>query len=265
MDAVSTVRAVFEVARDRNLTLLAAGFAYYAFVSAIPLVVLLLIIGSIVWGEAFTSFVIEQVGSFLSGSGEQVVQQALSAGAGRTGAGIVGFLLVVWSAIKVVRGLDVAFAEIYATTEDPSLLEQARDGVVTLVGVVFAIALMVAVGAVLRGAILAMVPFPNLVSALALLVGLTVGFLPLYYVLPEADMTVRRALPGAVFVAVGWIVLQFVFQAYLAGSAKYEAYGMLGAVLLFVTFLYFAGILLLVGTTLNYVLGPRPVRSRTEY
>jgi len=31
-------------------------------------------------------------------------------------------------------------------------------------------------------------------------------------------------------------------------------------VLLFVTFLYFAGILLLVGTTLNYVLGPRPTR-----
>ncbi|MWG34292.1 YihY/virulence factor BrkB family protein [Halomarina oriensis] len=261
MNTTSTVKSVVSVAQDRNLTLLAAGFAYYAFASAIPLVVLFLILGSIVGGEAFTSLVVEQVGSFLSGSGEEVVQQALSAGAGRTGAGIVGFLLVVWSAIKVVRGLDVAFAEIYATVDDPSLVDQVTDGLVTLVGVVFAVGLMIAVGVVLRGGVLEMVPYPNLLGALALLVGLTVGLLPLYYVLPETDMTVRRALPGAAVAAVGWLVLQFVFQAYLAGSGKYAAYGFLGAVLLFVTFLYFAGILLLVGTTLNYVLGPRPTRA----
>jgi membrane protein len=205
--------------------------------------------------------VIEQVGSLLSGSGEQVVQQALSAGTGRAGAGIVGGALVVWSAIKVVRGLDVAFAEIYATAEDPSLVEQVVDGVVTLLGVVFAIGLMVAVGVVLRGTVLSALPYPNLVGALALLAGLTLGFLPLYYVLPETDMTLRRALPGAAFAAVGWIVLQFVFQAYLAGSGKYAAYGAIGAVLLFITFLYFAGILLLVGTTLNYVLGPQRISA----
>ena len=261
MNAASTVNAAVAVARDRNLTLLAAGFAYYAFVSAIPLVVLVLIVGSIVGGDAFTSFVLEQVGSLLSGSGERVVRQALSGGAGRAGAGVVGTLLVVWSAIKVVRGLDVAFAEIYATTEEPSLLEQVRDGVVALLGVVFAVALMVAVGVVLRGSILAALPFPNLFGALALLVGLTVGFLPLYYVLPQTDMTLRRALPGAAFAAVGLVVLQFVFQAYLAGAGKYEAYGAIGAVLLFVTYLYFGGVLLLLGTTLNYVLGPRPVRA----
>jgi membrane protein len=260
MNATSTVQSVVSVARDRNLTLLAAGFAYYAFASAIPLVVLFLILGSIVGGEAFTSLVVERVGSVLSGSGEQVVRRALSAGAGRTGAGVVGTLLIVWSAIKVVRGLDVAFAEIYATTDDPSLLEQVRDGVVALVGVVFAVVLMVAVGVVLGGDVLGTLPYPNLLGALALVVGLTVGLLPLYYVLPETEMTLRRALPGAVVAAAGWLVLQFVFQAYLAGSGKYAAYGFLGAVLLFVTFLYFAGILLLVGTTLNYVLGPRPTR-----
>jgi membrane protein len=261
MNVTSAAGSVYTVARDRNLTLLAAGFAYYAFASAIPLAVVVLVVGSIVGGDAFTSFVLEQVGSFLSGSGEDVVRQALSAGTGRAGAGVVGALLVGWSAIKVVRGLDVAFAEIYATTDDPSLVEQVVDGVVALLGVVFAIGLMAAVGVVLQGAVLAMLPYPNLVGALALFAGLTLGFLPLYYVLPEADMTLRRALPGAAFAAVGWLVLQFVFQAYLAGSGKYAAYGVIGAVLLVVTFLYFAGILLLVGTTLNYVLGPRPVRT----
>jgi membrane protein len=252
---------VVDVARDRNLTLLAAGFAYYAFVSIIPLLVLVLVVGSVVGGDAFVNRVVGSLASFLSGGGESVLEQALSAGAGRTGAGIVGLLAVLWSAIKVFRGLAVAFSEIYASAADPSLVEQVRDGVVVGIGIALAVGLMIAVGAVLGTSGLVTLPYQNLVGALALIVGLAVAFLPIYYVLPPVEMTVRRALPGALVVAVGLLVLQFVFQAYLAGAGKYEAYGFLGAVLLFVTYLYFTGILILLGAAVNYVRGPRTVRA----
>lgn len=257
MNATSTAKSLVSVARDRNVTLLAAGFAYYAFVSVVPLLVLVLVVGSVLGGEAFTGFVLSRVGTVLSESGAAVVEQALSGGAGRTGAGAVSLLLVVWSAIKVVRGLDVAFAEIYAVGDDPSLLEQVRDGLVVFLGVGLAIALMVAVGAVLGTDLPVAVPYPNLLGSLTLVAGLVAVFLPLYYVLPPVDVSLRRALPGTILAAVGFLVLQFVFQAYLAGSGKYAAYGFLGAVLLFVTYLYFAGILLLVGAVLNHVLGRR--------
>ena len=257
----STVRAVIDVARDRNLTLLAAGVAYYAFVSTIPLLVLVLIVGSLVGGDAFVNPVVGILSSFLSGDGEQVLEQALSAGAGRTGAGIVGLLAVLWSAIKVFRGLDVAFAEIYATAADPSLVEQVRDGVVVVIGIALAVGLMIVVGAILGAGGRSGLPYANLLGTLALIVGLAVAFLPVFYVLPPVEMTVRRALPGALVVAAGLLVLQFVFQAYMAGAEKYQAYGFLGAVLLFVTYLYFTGILLLLGAAVNYVLGPRTVRT----
>lgn len=261
MSVASTVRAVIDVARDRNLTLLAAGFAYYAFVSVIPLLVLVLVVGSVLGGDAFVNFVVGSLESFLSGGGEAVIEQALSAGAARTGAGIVGLLAVLWSAIKVFRGLAVAFGEIYATAADPSLLDQVRDGVVVVIAVALAVALMIVVGTVLGTTGLVALPYSNIVGTVTLIVGLAVAFLPLFYVLPPVEMTVGRALPGALVVAVGLLVLQFVFQAYLAGAGKYQAYGFLGAVLLFVTYLYLTGILILLGAAVNYVLGPRTVRT----
>jgi len=47
-----------------------------------------------------------------------------------------------------------------------------------------------------------------------------------------------------VFAAVGWTVLQIGFQLYASNAGQYEAYGAVGAVLLFVTWLYFAGIII---------------------
>lgn len=246
-----------DVARDRNITMLAASFAYYAFVSIIPLLTLVVVLGSFLGGEAFVQFVVARVESLLSQSGARIVRRALTAGTGRAGAGIVSFVFLLWSALKVFRGLDIAFAELYEAGEDPSLTDQIRDGLVVIAAIVVGVALMVAIGVLLGLESLVSIPFLNVLGGLALLVGLTVVFLPLYYFLPPIQMTARGALPGAVIAAVSWLVMQYLFQAYLSGSSKYQAYGVLGAVLLFVTYLYFAGIVILLGATVNYVLGRR--------
>jgi membrane protein len=48
----STIRSVVALAVDRNLTYLAAGIAFYAFVSIIPLILLAVAVASFVGGEA---------------------------------------------------------------------------------------------------------------------------------------------------------------------------------------------------------------------
>jgi membrane protein len=246
------------VARDRNVTFLAASVAYYAFVSLIPLALLVFVVGSVVGGQAFADLVVQQVASSLSTSGERVLQQALTSSTGRTGAGIVGFLTVAWSALKLFRGLDIAFSEAYGTERDPSLVEQIRDGVVTIGLVVVAVGLVVAVGYVVRSpSVGANAPFENALGNIALVAGLVIAFLPLYYVLPPVEMSVREALPGAVLAGVGWVVLHVLFQFYLANAGRYQAYGVVGAVLLLLTWLYFAGAILLVGAVVNSVLGGR--------
>ncbi|MFC4550971.1 MULTISPECIES: YihY/virulence factor BrkB family protein [Halorussus] len=254
MGVASTTRSVVDVVRDRNVTFLAASVAYYAFVSLIPLALLIIVVGSILLGQAFADIVVNQFTSALSSSGQQVLRRALTNSAGRTGAGVVGVAALIWSALRLFRGLDVAFSEIYGSAGEPSLVEQLIDGAVTVALVVLAAGLVVALGYAVRSpAVAQTVPYVNVVGRIALLVGLTVAFLPLYYVLPPVDVTVREALPGAAFAAVGWLVLQALFQLYTANASKYQAYGVIGALLLFVTWLYFAGVVVLVGAVINAV------------
>ncbi|WP_458206024.1 YihY/virulence factor BrkB family protein [Haladaptatus sp. NG-SE-30] len=257
MSVTSTARSVVDVVQERNVTFLAASFAYYAFVSLFPLVLLALAVGTLVGGEAFANTLVTRAGQFLSEEGKALLNRTLKNSSGSAGASVASLVVLLWSSLKLFRGLVVAFEEVYETFPDVGIVEQLKKGIVTLIAVVLGVALMIAVGAVLGTPILAWIPFLNVAISSLLLVGLVLVFLPLYYVLPPVDVSIREALPGTLFAAVGWLVLQFGFQLFMSGSSKYGFAGILGTVIIFLTWLYFAGILLLVGATLNVVLRGR--------
>lgn len=251
---MSTARSVYDLARDRNLTFLAAGIAYYAFVSVIPLMLLAVAVASFVGGQALASRVTNLLGQQLSSSGQEIITETLTSTSGRGAASVVGFLALTWSGLKLFRGIDQAFDEVYADEVETSILEQVRNGIVVILGVALAVALVVAVGVVLS--ILSLqIPFVNVLGTVALIAVLALAFLPIYYVLPPVAVSLREVLPGAVIAAVGWVVLQVAFRFYAANASRFEAYGLIGAVLLFVTWLYFASILVLAGAAVNAVRG----------
>lgn len=72
--------------------------------------------------------------------------------------------------------------------------------------------------------------------------------------LPPVDASIREVLPGVAVAAGGWVLLQIGFQLYATTASRYGAYGMIGAALLFVTWLYFASIVVLLGGAVNAVL-----------
>ncbi|MDF9744262.1 YihY/virulence factor BrkB family protein [Natrinema salsiterrestre] len=252
MEIQDTLTEIYRTASDRDLTFLAAGFAYYAFVSLIPLVLLALVVGSLLGGEQAAQRLITVAGDFLPSSGEQLVTEALTTESGRAEATAVALLVAAWGGLKVFRGLSLAFDNVYDEVAEDSLVDQIRDGLTVIVAGAVALVLMIGIGAALR-LVPDSVPFAGALGWLALLLGLVLVFLPIYYVLPPVSVAFREVLPGAVFAAVGWSVLQLGFQLYASNAAQYEAYGAVGAVLLFVTWLYFAGIIILVGAVLNVV------------
>jgi membrane protein len=254
MSLHSTVGSVVRTSRDRNVTLLAAGFAYYAFVSVVPLAILLLAVGSLVGHESFARLVLARVEGLLSRSGQRALSEALTGGTGRAGASVVGLVTLSWSGLNVFRGLATAFDEVYEHVRDATLREKLRDAVLVLTTMSLAVAVLVLLGTVFAVPAVATLPLPDLLGTVALLVGLSVVLLPLYYVLPPVDVSAREALPGAVAAAAGWLALRTLFELYAANAAAYQAYGLLGGVLLFVTWLYAAGIIILVGAVLNVVL-----------
>jgi YihY family inner membrane protein len=249
--AVGFWHAVATRAQTVEVTFLAAAVAYYAFLSLLPLLLLVLAVGSALGGEGLANALVAAAGDLLTAAGEQLVRDALENAAGRAGATILSLLLLLWSMLKVFRGLHVAFQKVYGVEEAASLWDQIRDGLVAVVGVGAGFGAMFAVGAVLTT--LDLDPVFDVLGILILPSVLTVVFLPLFYVFPDQDLNVRSILPGTVFAALGWTVLQAGFQVYAANAGQYQAYGVLGGVLLLVIWFYFASIVLLLGAVVNVV------------
>ncbi|WP_246984617.1 YihY/virulence factor BrkB family protein [Halorientalis marina] len=253
-NTISVVKSLVAAARSEQITFLAASLAYYTFVSLMPLLLLGIVVATALGGEGVATAVVERAGGVLSPGGEDVLETALTSGEGRGGATIVGVAVLVWGALKVFRGLDVAFAQVYGTGGPDSLLTQVKDAAVALAAVGGGIGIAVLVGALIARSGVA---FAGLLGTPAMIVALVIAFLPLYVVLPQPNVTPREGLPGAVLAATGWTVLASGFRIYAANAGSFQLYGVIGGVLLLVTWFYFGGIVLLLGGVLNAVLADR--------
>src|SRR5467141_3213305 len=113
------------------------------------------------------------------------------------------------------------------------------------------------------------IPLQEWVAALNLpftavaLVGLALG---LYLITPENYLTVRQALPGAIFFSVGWITVTKLFQLYVARYSRYDAtYLALASIIILLTWMYLTCLFLLLGGKLNAILRrEREKRGKSE-
>jgi len=86
--------------------------------------------------------------------------------------------------------------------------------------------------------------------------------LVLYLLTPENYLTVRQALPGAIFFSFGWIVVTKLFQLYVAKYDRYNpTYLALASIIILLTWMYLTCLFLLLGGKLNAIL--RRERERT--
>ncbi|MFB6207512.1 MAG: YhjD/YihY/BrkB family envelope integrity protein [Haloglomus sp.] len=244
----TTVRAV----RSDQITFIAASLSYYAFISLVPLLVLALVVASVFGGEQVAADLADQAAAAFGEQAAAAVRGSLTSAPGQGGATAAGLAVLLWSGLKLFRGMDVAFSTVYGAPLPAGIVDQVRDAVVTLAAVGLGVVATVALGIVIAQIDVPTlgVDLANVIGTLLLVVGLAAAFFPLYYLLPARNVTPREALPGTVFAAVGWTGLQTGFRVY-AGQAGTSAYGVLGAALLLVTFLYFGGLILLVGVVLN--------------
>jgi membrane protein len=102
------------------------------------------------------------------------------------------------------------------------------------------------------------IPLQEWVAALNLpftAVALVILALALYLLTPENYLTVKQALPGAVFFSLGWIVVTKLFQFYVARYDRYNpTYLALASIIVLLTWMYLTCLLLLVGGKLNAIL-----------
>ena len=256
-EALALSRLVVRETRERDVSTAAASVAYYALVSLVPTLALAVVVASLVGGPALEATVLALSERYLLPGGRDLVVSAFRNTAGRSGTTVVGLLVLLWSSLKLFRGLDAAFSRVYGT-DAGGFVERVRDALVVAVAVGGGVLLtVVAAGAV--ATLAPRLPLVGLFAPLALLLVLVGALFPLYYVFPDAGVTVREAVPGTVLAAAGWTVLGAAFGAYaaVASAGSLALYGVLGGVILLATWLYLAASLLLVGAVVNAVLAGR--------
>jgi len=249
----AVVRRTFTVVREHRITFMAGSIAYAAFLSLLPLLMLVLIIAGAVGNDVLTERLTSMTESHLSPAGEGLVYEALTNASDRAGASLLGVVSLIWGMFRIFRGIETALNELYGT-ERQSVRDKVADGVVVFTALTVAI-----LGVSAAAALLARVDHPlgRLLNPFLLFVGLSVAFFPIYRFLPDLDVDAREALPGTMVAAVGWVVLEVVFGLYTNLVSTVGTYETLGAVILLLIWLYGNAFVLLVGVAVNIVVAGR--------
>ena len=112
------------------------------------------------------------------------------------------------------------------------------------------------------------VPLQQWVAALNLpfiALALTGLALVLYLLTPENYLTIRQALPGAIFFSFGWIIVTKLFQLYVEKYNRYNpTYLALASIIMLLTWMYLTCLFLLLGGKLNVILRQERQRERGE-
>lgn len=89
---------------------------------------------------------------------------------------------------------------------------------------------------------------------------LTIFFLMLYIIIPARKTTIKNELIGAIFSSLGWSLFSFGFSIYVSRFSNYTSiYGGLGAVLLFLLWLYMIMYIMFMGAEINFFLSEKGI------
>lgn len=247
-------RAIVYEARVEKIPFLAGSIAYHAFVSLLPLFALLLYVASGLGNASLEAGLIRLSRAVFTEGTQDVLITEMRNASQSTGLSVLGVGVLLWGTLRIFRGLDTAFSDIYETEARNTFVDQLGDGVVVLV----CIAVAILVGATLERSLSFDGTAGWVVGRAVLVVGLGLAFFPMYYVFPdEPDITVREVLPGVAFAAVGLTAFASLFRVYLEASGGADSGSVLAGILVFLTWLYFSGLVVLVGVAINAVLSNR--------
>jgi membrane protein len=252
--------------REDNVTDWAAALTYYGILSVFPaLIALVSVLGLL--GRSATDPLLTNLGGFAPGPAHQILENALHGlTESRGGAGIlffVGLAGAIWSASAYIGAFIRASNSIWDVEEGRPIWKTIplRLGI-TIVMLILLTATAVAVTVTgpladqvgkLLGVGSAAVTAWDIAKwpVLILVVGLM--FSILYYAAPNVRQPgFRWITPGGILAVVVWIVVSALFGLYVANFGSYnKTYGSLGAVVIFLVWLWLTNIAILLGAELN--------------
>jgi membrane protein len=261
-----TLKRTFHEFSADNLTDWAAALTYYGILSIFPaLIALVSILGLI--GNSATKPLLTNLGGFAPGPAHQILANALHGlTQSRGGAGllfIVGLAGALWAASGYIGGFIRASNAIWDVEEGRPIWKTLPLRLVITIVTLLLLAIS-AVAVVVTGPLAdkvgkligiggAAVMAWDIAKWPLLIIVVSFMFSILYYASPNVRQPgFRWVTPGGIFAVVTWIVASAVFGVYIANFGSYnKTYGSLGAIVIFLVWLWLTNLAILFGAELN--------------
>ena len=263
--ARAVVSQLPERIREHNLTLIAAGVAFYAFLALVPALIAFVSVYGLVADESDVTRQVEDLGSSLPEEVSnflvyQLTQIVNASGTGVSIALLIAIALALWSASSGMAAL-VTGIHIARELDEPKGFVVKRGkalaltlGAIVVLGIVLFV--IVAVPALIRDVGLGTggrVVFEILRwPVLAVVMVMAVGVLYRFAVSESPTAWLGLASRGAVVATCGWIVASGLFAVYTANFASYgKTYGTLASIVVVLLWLWLSSLVVLVGAEVD--------------
>lgn len=255
-------------AGEDNLGLVAAGVAFYAFLAFVPLLTALVLSYGLFADSATVTRDVQALAGILPASTAQIVADQLEAMTEASGAKtglalLLALAIALFGASKAAGAIMTALNIVYEAKEGRSWFWQTLVSLQVTAGALFALVLALATISALTFIESLLPGLGGVTEVLFKLVFLVVAGLLVMLLLslvyryvpcrPEAPW--KWITPGSAAATLLWLAATLGFGLYVANFDDYNAtYGALGAVIVFLTWLYLSAYILLLGGELNAIL-----------
>ncbi len=254
---------VFRIMDERNLSLIAAGVAFYGILAVFPGLATIIALWGVIGDPAAVAVEMAEFRAVLPADVYALLDQQLSALAQADGltlgwASVLSLGLALWSARAGVAALIRGLNAIYNVPNRDGIGHYTR--ALSLTIALVCVALIAIACVVFAPIVLAFFPLgpwtgwglemARWLIAIGVLLG---GFSMIYRFGPNrVHVPTRWATPGAVFSTVCWAAASVGFSYYLTNFGAYnEIYGSIGAVIAMLMWLFISAWLVLLGGALN--------------
>lgn len=259
------LKRVWEEAGKDNISLVSAGVAFFAFLSFVPLIGSTVLIYGLAADPGSIAKVTADLFELMPADVARIVigqlqDMVATAGAAKGWALLLALATAIYGAMRASSGVIMALNIAYEERETRGFF---RLNLVTLtftIGLVFAGLGLIVMSSLLvaMNALLADWPTPLMwlmrgavwliaATALSMLVAITYRYAP-----DRAHARWTWITPGSLLMTLGGLLLTTGFSFYVANFGSYNAtYGALGAVVVFLLWLYLLAYLLCIGAELN--------------
>jgi membrane protein len=251
-------RGVVGVYNSDDLTH-AASIAYYALLSLFPFLLLISsVIGSMTADEHRAAAALSFVLRYFPARLEFVTRQLRLLQEGRVRLGIAGSIALIWASLGVFSAVSTAVNHAWGVERQRSYLKHKLVSFLMMLaaGTILMITVILIgagqlVGASWFAAVLDRFPALLMFRGLGVRYGATLllifGVGLVFYFIPNAKVRFRDVWAGAIVTGVLWRVAFEGFSWYVRDMSRFSIHGSLGAVVVFMLWIYISSVILLYG------------------